>query len=201
MSRVSKPGRINETCSSKSNLLRLVFKRPLTGLSKQHFLSDLLKSSVDKFKPVRSEYLFPAPCPSSNENIEHVISMCVGPDHDEILCLWSIKGLWAQRMQLVEMKDRVRTSQQVSFSIHAKPSLYPVILQTHKVTDVCWAPMPQEGKHVLYTTMCHMGLQESLAVIKTFQPSGTTMFQDFNLGKKLVKTYISKETLTFNCMA
>lgn len=186
-------------CSKKQNFVQLVFKRSLDGLSKQYILSDLLKSSVHKLKPVYSESPFPAPAPTSYENLEHMISMCIDENHDEILCLWSIKGLWAQRMQLVKLSEGVRTSRQSSLCASAKPSLYPVFLQTHKVTEMCWAPMANEGKHVLYTTMCHMGLQESLAVIKTFQPTGTTMFQDYALGVQFSLKIVNAACQKLNC--
>lgn len=169
------------THQTNCNYLHLVFQRSQTGLSWQHVQLEMLRSSVVRLKPVKSELLFETP--GYNENVEHVLKMCTSDKHDELLCLWSVRGSWIQRIQSVKIMECSRSQRQESLCVSAKPCLYPVLPQMHKVTDMCWAPLGAERKHVLYTTMCHLGLQESLAIIKTFGSTETTMYQDYSIGK------------------
>lgn len=185
----SNPQSVLEKKSKKcsSNIVSLIQERLLFGHDKLFFLSNVFKNSISRLKPVGSQNLFDH---SSDvfENLEHMQVMHIGSEHDEILSLWSIKETWVQRIQRVKISEAVRTKNQTSLSVIAKPQLQAVLPRLNKVTDLCWSPISKGGKHVLYTTMCHMGHQESLARIKNLDPLDTTFCQDYNLGRKATWT-------------
>lgn len=170
------------------NLTHLIQDRLLMGHTKSFLRSKIFQNSVSHFKPVGSQNIFDPPLLDHYENLEHMQVMHIGDDHNEILSLWSIRETWVQRIQRIQISESVRTDKQTSLSVIAKPKLQAILPMLNKVTDLCWAPVSDGQKHVLYTTMCHMGHQESLAQIKSLNPEDTTASQNYNLGKKATWT-------------
>lgn len=171
-----------------NNLTVLIQERLTYGTRKVCIKAAVFKNCVNHLKPLGSQYLFDPQFLHDYENLEHMQVMHVGSEHDELLCLWSIKETWIQRIQIVHVSEASRSERQSSLSVVARPQLQPLLPCLNKVTDLCWAPVSPAGKHVLYTTMCHMGHQESLAVIKSLEPGNTSSNQDYNLGKKATWT-------------
>ena len=166
------------------NLTSLIENRLVMGHAKPFLRSKIFQNSITHLKPVGSQNIFNAPLLDPYKNLEHMQVMHLGENHDEILSLWSIKDTWVQRIQRLQISELARTEKQTSLSVFSKPRLKAILPMLNKVTDLCWAPVSDNQKPVLYTTMCHMGHQESLAQIKSLNPEDTSPSQDYNLGKK-----------------
>lgn len=177
-------------CSTNNNIAVLIQNRLVYGRNKLLIKTNIFRNNVTNLKPVGSQNLFDLHLLDAYENLENMQIMHVGSDHDEILSLWSIKETWVQRIQRVRISEADRDQNQSSLSVVAKPQLQAVLPWLNKVTDLCWAPLSGSGKHVLYTTMCHMGHQESLALIKSLDPGDTSCSRDYNLGKAEYYTII-----------
>ncbi|XP_053377259.1 DDB1- and CUL4-associated factor 4-like protein 1 [Mercenaria mercenaria] len=177
----------NKKCFS-NNLTALIQDRLVFGHNKFFLKSNIFRNNISHIKPVGSQNVFDPHLLSPYENLEHMQVMHTGKEHDEILSLWCIKETWVQRIQRVKILESLRTEKQTSLSVTAQPQLQAILPMLNKVTDLCWAPVSDTGKHVLYTTMCHMGHQESLALIKSLDPGDTSACQDYNLGKKATWT-------------
>ena len=113
--------------------------------------------------------------------------MLVNKNHDDLLCLWSLKDTWVQRMQLVKVIEKQRSSENIPISVNAEPHGKVIIQSLNKVTDICWATqvMNSAEEHVLYTTICHTGYMNSLAMIRSLssEQEERPTFLDFDLGK------------------
>lgn len=160
--------------------------RDTNGYSKQFLKRTILRSCVTHLKPCGSQALFERDQMDMYENLEHMLVMHIGPDHNDILALWSIRETWVQRIQRVHVHEAPRLLKQTSLSVVARPQPQAVTPLFNKATDMCWAPLKDRGKCVLYTTMCHMGRQESLAILKSIDPGDTSVCQDYDLGEFIV---------------
>ena len=128
--------------------------------------------------------------------LEHTHMMLVSEDFDELLCLWSLKETWVQRLQLVKLKEKKRSVTNNPISVHGEPHGKVIIQSLNKVTDICWAPLVNgsEERHVLYTTVCHTGYLNSLAMIRSLSSETEQeepTFIDYNLGKLMKLSYLS----------
>lgn len=118
------------------------------------------------------------------ENLEHMLQMETSPEHDKLLCLWSVTGTMVERLQLVDIKEGKRTYPG-EFTLEFSSSS-TVVQSWNKITSMCWSDFSQfpGKKYVLYTTICHSGATQSLAFIRNLDPTPQDQvnFFDFNLG-------------------
>lgn len=170
------------------NLTWLIQERLTFGTSINTVKWSVFRNSISHFKPLESQQLFGPHLVDEYENLEHMQIMHLGCEHDDILCLWSIKDTWVQRIQRVRISEATRSDRQSSLSLVAWPQPPVILPWLFKVTDLCWAPVSSSEKRVLYTTMCHMGQHESLALIKNLNPEDTSTSEDYNLGKRATWT-------------
>ena len=141
-------------------------------------------------KPVSSQCLTESLSSLGGYNkLEHTQMMLVNKDHNDLLCLWSLKDTWVQRMQLVKLNEKRRVTGNSPISVHGEPHGKVIVQSLNKVTDICWAPHVNNSQeeHVLYTTICHTGYLNSLAMIRSLssQQDEQPTFIDFNLGKSV----------------
>ena len=144
---------------------------------------------MTNLKPVSSQCLTESLTWLGNgyNRLEHTHMMLVNKDHDDLLCLWSLKDTWVQRLQLVKLAEKRRVTENIPISVNADPHGKVIIQSLNKVTDICWAPLVKntQEEHVLYTTICHTGYLNSLAMIRSLsaEQEEQPTFIDFDLGK------------------
>ena len=167
-----------------------ILSQALGLLNSEQLYCNLLRSHVSTLKPVNSQHLTDSLSGNIGDynKLEHTQMMLVSEDFDELLCLWSLKETWVQRLQLVKLTERNRLSLDTPVSVHGEPHGKVIIQSLNKITDICWAPMmnSSQDRHVLYTTVCHTGYLNSLAMIRSLNSEidqEEPTFIDYNLGK------------------
>ena len=170
------------------NITRTIFSYTLGQLNKQQLYNNILQPHVPNLRPVNSQCLTESLSAGGvgYNKLEHTQMMLVNKDHSELLCLWSLKETFVQRLQLVKITERKRQTEDIPISVHGEPHGKVIIQSLNKVTDICWAPSGSDplDDQVLYTTVCHTGYLNSLAMIRSLssEQEQEPVFIDYNLG-------------------
>ena len=123
------------------------------------------------------------------EKMEHMLMMKPNHNRDKLLCLWSLKELIVQRIQMLAINKIGKSSEDGATDIDILP-IGAVLLQSFsKVTGMCWAPLnggDEEDDCILYTTTCFLGNNPSLALLRRLDSDNAEGFRhtEFNLGQK-----------------
>lgn len=172
----------------KHNVTSFIFSYSAGCLNSGQLCNNILKSHVRHLKPVNSQCLTESlPSLGGYNKLEHTQMMLVNKSNNDLLCLWSLKDTWVQRLQLVKLSETRRFTESSPISVHGDPHGKVIIQSLNKVTDICWAPFVNDSQedHVLYTTICHTGYLNSLAMIRSLssEQEQEPIFIDYNLGK------------------
>ncbi|KAK3603064.1 hypothetical protein CHS0354_015757 [Potamilus streckersoni] len=179
--------------SCEKSLPRIFMNANYGNITKEQLTTVMIKNKATSIKTaLKSQLVFNG----SNiqqlrqDSVEHMLQMEVNPSQDKILGLWCLKDSSIHHIQLLDIKENLRSSEKESLSIKVKPCGAFISQSLSKVTHMCWAsPELSEENHqnmCLYVTMCPTGYSFSVALIRNFEPQegqSCAVF-DVNLGKK-----------------
>ena len=124
---------------------------------------------------------------------------CMEPNSDQskLLCLWQLKDIVGQRIQLLNVKSFARSHEDGSsdITIDVQPGDGVILQTSYNITDVIWAPLDDDDQsdHVLYTTTSCFGNDHSFAILRRLDASARHLNapvrhsvhrNEYNLGKK-----------------
>lgn len=157
--------------------------------------SKLTVHQMSRFQPACKQKVLAACIGPGQGKVEHMTRMLAAPSSADspttrLVCLWSLKSLLVQRIQLIEVNRVARTDG--SAIMDSSPTGAVLTPSLSKVTDLCWAPKAPEdntASPVLYTTTCVMGTNPSLAKLRHLDPGLSSNERDvadteFHLGNK-----------------
>lgn len=124
--------------------------------------------------------------------LEHMSYMEPNKDQSKLLCLWSLKDIIGQRIQLLNVKSFTRCHEEDTNKIKIDVQLGDVVIlqSSYKVTGLTWVPKfsgdNDQSDYILYTTTCFIGNNPSLAIVRRLDSSDERDFHcnEFNLGMK-----------------
>ena len=122
--------------------------------------------------------------------LRHMSCMEPSSDQSKLLCLWSLKDIIGQRIQLLNVKSFARSHEDGSSNItmDVRPGDMVILQTSYNITDLIWAPQNDDDRsdHILYTTTCSVGNNQSLAILRRLDASARHNFRgnEYILGKK-----------------
>ena len=122
--------------------------------------------------------------------LRHMSCMEPSSDQSKLLCLWSLKDIIGQRIQLLNVKSFARSHEDGSSNItmDVRPGDVVILQTSYNITDLIWAPQDDDDRsdHILYTTTCSVGNNQSLAILRRLDASARHNFRgnEYILGKK-----------------
>ncbi len=127
------------------------------------------------------------------EKLEHFRQMSPSPDHKKLLCLWSLRDVVTQRIQVLDVKSVACHDEEGVYKIDIAPTGNILYQHNSKVTNICWAPASTEQENnenrVLFTTTCFMGTNPSMASLRCLNPDSQEELTDtFHLGRQATWT-------------
>ena len=126
VSKIISGAKKNDLDKSRKPRNLIPFLMNQNGYRKNDLRVQLLKNCVCSLKPVGSQS-----CPEmfdySHDYIKHTSFMHMGQRGTELLCLWTVKACFSQRIQLLEIVDGKRTQDNPGpLVVSARPILNPV---------------------------------------------------------------------------
>ncbi|KAL8617651.1 hypothetical protein ACOMHN_047897 [Nucella lapillus] len=104
-------------------------------------------------------------CPEECENLDHMTHMSLNKDHDQLLCMWSVRGTSLQQVQILHVSHHSKTR---CGELPLDFTLSDHVLQTWgSIASLCWADCPWVSKSnfVLYTVNHRSRVNMSVAYI------------------------------------
>ena len=118
------------------------------------------------------------------EKLEHMSVMLPNPNQDKLLCLWSVKGIHMQRIQMLKINSVEKNGEDGRTNIDICPTGAVVLQSFSKISNVCWAPMYEDYQdcNILYTTTSFIGNSTSLAMLRKLDSSSVDEFRNTEFG-------------------
>ena len=122
--------------------------------------------------------------------LQHMSYMEPSSDQSKLLCLWSLKDIIGQRIQLLNVKSFKQSHEDGSkkISINVQPGDVVILQTRYNITGLKWAPQDDDDRsdHILYTTTRSLRNNQSLAILRRLDSSALHNFRgnEYVLGKK-----------------
>ena len=123
--------------------------------------------------------------------LQHMSYMEPSSDQSKLLCLWSLKDIIGQRIQLLNVKSFARSHEDGSkkIPIDVQPGDVVILQTRYNITGLKWAPQNDDddrSDHILYTTTRSLRNNQSLAILRRLDSSALHNFRgnEYVLGKK-----------------
>ena len=182
ISNLSKGLRLNnfkKNVLGATNIGDLVDHISLGLVSPFQFRNRIRQIATENLKPSAYCKVFNTPA-NSYERLEHMqnmISSTLNPNN--MICLWSLKQILVQRIQTLTVKSVKQTQENTSeIDVSVTGAMIPKAVS--KITSMCCAPVNIRGsteEYVLYTTMCLIGNNPSLVMLRNLNCTDSSDFR------------------------